>query len=231
MKRIILIILIANYSCKNNQDTIEQNDISSKNINSTFETKFFEDTFSNDGLEKDIRNDSVKFIFKEFDLFIKNYSPDTFYYSQNKDTIYAFQSIGESIEDKLLIFKSSQYSSYSIEQSYINSILISNEGPLCTIENWKNYLSPYSELKKDSSNNFKTITYNYEKYNEFPDVSINEIKKIVKKQCGKTYEKLVENVKSVYDSPIEVYKSNYILKINIKNTTPKYIIITSIPGC
>lgn len=229
MKNFIPFLLLFILSCNLSENTANP---PSDNIDSLFNTMFVKDSTLIESRDAAMdTKDSVILDFQSFKICIRDYLPDTIYFSKNKDTAYITESIGESIEDKMLTIQDIDIAEVSIEQGYINSIFISNEGPLCVIENWKCYKSPLIKLKYNQEKSFKTISYGYDSFNEFPSVTAKEIREVVKNQCDEKYYDLVHKVNSVNDSPIGVYKSNYILKIKPLAGSPKYIYVTSIPGC
>ena len=85
--------------------------------------------------------------------------------------------------------------------AYQTSVSIQNEGPHCDLNNWKHYTSPFIKLAKISQNEFLTSSYEAKDFSKFPKISIEELKKVVKKECGEDWYKHVQKVKDVTEYP------------------------------
>lgn len=225
MKNYVLFLLIFIVSCDSFENT---NNTSNDNIDSLFNTMFVKDSTL---IEDKVTNDSIKLSFENLDFYIHNYHPDTFFQSKNKDTIYLFESLDESILDKL--FSASNINEIKvIEQLYITSLIVYNGDNYCSLENWKHYYSPYKQIEI-RNNHFRSLDYSQNRNSEFPNVTLNDIKQGLNEHCGTGdyyISKLKENP-SVNDYPLEVYLSNQIFKITLKSSKTYYIHTTYIPGC
>lgn len=112
---------------------------------------------------------TVSFEFDLFDLKLKEYYD--FYPEELKsrgDTISYNQVLGGDDFDSLEIeihFKENGelYDSVTVEETYHDCVLLSDEGPWTTMEKWKSHSSPVFQAKKLSKNRFLTNnSMNYE---------------------------------------------------------------------
>jgi hypothetical protein len=153
-----------------------------------------------------------------------------------KDTVYLFPELGETIEGQILKIDNLNLDELKIEQRYETSVSIQNEGPHCDLTNWKHYTSPWKELQKINSQTYQCISYQHEDYQKFPSVSIDELKSHVKTNYDKDWHDLISNIKTIYDYPSSVGISRYYIRIsgfdkNSKEFVSKMLIFENPMGC
>lgn len=153
-----------------------------------------------------------------------------------KDTVYLYADLGESIEGQKISIVSNQLTNITIEQRYETSVTIMDEGPHCDLTEWKHYDSVWEKLKTNDEGQFICDTYLEKDLEKFPVVEISELKEYVKKHCEETYLKLISTIKYPTEYPSAVTVSRYFLRINGKRknsekAVTKLIIIEVAMGC
>lgn len=110
-------------------------------------------------------------------------------------------------------------------QQFETSLTVQNEGPHCDLIHWKHYYSEADTLAPVDSTGIYRLKEAYEDSlrEEFPKVSMKEVKKIVLKECGEEWGKLISESKSVHSYPLAVSISREILKILIFNNKGELI--------
>lgn len=118
---------------------------------------------------------------------------------ENPDTLFISPSeLGETLAGATFNIQSDSLSDIVVEQSYQTVSGISNEGPVCLLEGWKNYRSGWVKVE---GKNGEYLGREYtEKDMFFPETDIEEWKKVVKKHCGKEYLELVKDNKTVKEN-------------------------------
>lgn len=153
-----------------------------------------------------------------------------------KDTVYIYAELGETIENQKIEILSEQITDLSIEQRYETSITISNEGPHCDLTEWKHFYSDWTLLSKNENGLFICHKYSEKDYSNFPKVKIEELKNEVKRECGEEMYKLISKNKKVIENNCGVGISRYFLRIKGTNKengqiVTKLIIIETPMGC
>ena len=64
-----------------------------------------------------------------------------------KDTVYLYSELGETIEGQTISISTEQLINLTIEQRYETSVTIMGEGPHCDLIDWKHYDSEWKTLK------------------------------------------------------------------------------------
>ena len=144
--------------------------------------------------------------------------------------------IGDSPEGNKIKIYQSKYSKVEIFQQYETSITIMNEGPHCDLVDWKHFYSEWEKIPFNSKGNyFYSLNYNTSENERFINVSVEELKKEVKQNCGENWFELIKNIKKVNEYPSGVSISRILFKIILtdKNGTKNERIISfEIPmGC
>jgi hypothetical protein len=153
-----------------------------------------------------------------------------------KDTVYLYADLGETIEGQKITIVSSQLTNITIEQRYETSVTIMDDGPHCDLTEWKHYDSAWEKLKTNDKGQFIGDSYSEKDLEKFPVVDISELKAYVKKHCDEEYSELISTIKSPTEYPSAVSVSRYFLRINGKRknsdeTVTKLIIIEVAMGC
>ncbi len=153
-----------------------------------------------------------------------------------KDTVYLYADLGETIEGQKITIVSSQLTNITIEQRYETSVTIMDDGPHCDLTEWKHYDSTWEKLKTNDKGQFIGDSYSEKDLEKFPVVEISELKAYVKKHCEEKYSQLISTIKSPTEYPSAVSVSRYFLRINGKRknseeTSTKLIIIEMAMGC
>lgn len=153
-----------------------------------------------------------------------------------KDTVYLYADLGETLEGQKISIVSSQLTNITIEQRYETSVTIMDEGPHCDLTEWKHYDSAWEKLKTNDKGQFIGDSYSEKDLEKFPVVDISELKAYVKKHCDEEYSELISTIKSPTEYPSAVSVSRYFLRIigkrkNSEETLTKVIIIEMAMGC
>ncbi len=224
-------------SCSNSQSS---NNESSKPNNTPIGQ--VDSTLENINLGKskvDAIGSPVNLKFKELSLSIINFfvSDEEKKLTQiQKDTVYLFPELGESIEGKNISISTELLINLKIEQRFETSMTIMGDGPFCDLDEWKHYYSEWKILKANNKGQFVCDSYALEDRNKFPKIQISELKEIVKKKCGSEYFKQISKIKSPTEYPSTVGISRYFLKLSGKRKDngliiSKIIIILEPIGC
>ncbi|MES2487210.1 MAG: hypothetical protein V4581_14840 [Bacteroidota bacterium] len=154
---------------------------------------------------------------------------------QQQDSITVDLDIGETAEGQKLEIKGSSPYLFIVEQRYETSAGISFEGPYCEISDWKHYYSDWETLQMQEDGTYICKEYSLAENQKFPDVSIEELKAAVFKNCGEEGLKLIKDIKKVGDGPYEVGVSRIFLRITLRpqngQTTTKIITLNIPAGC
>lgn len=220
MKRMLHIIILATGTfCSCNSLSIEQQkqnlkqiehhvdheaNISDQEIDTVSTVKAIDETKSNTTIEFSDLLVSIQ------DLAIFN--PEKMDSIQG-DTVEIEVELGESIEGSFISILSDHISDLRMEQRYETSATIMNEGPHCDLTEWKHFNSAWKSLKQNGKGQFLSIEYTDAEHTVFPEVSMDELKRKVKEQCGEEWFKLLVKVKSPTEYPCAIGISRYFLRI------------------
>lgn len=188
-------------------------------------------------LEEEIKNTVLRA--ENFELTIEQFEIEEQTDRSNKfieDTIYITASLGSIFEDKIIKFSSDQISEYYIEQRFETSVSIMKEGPHCDLVDWKHYNSDWRPMQKLGKNEFQSILYSEKEKQRFPKVSLEEIKQVVRNECGSDWAQLITNINSPIEYPSSVGVSRYFIKITGVDSISglkfkKIIVILNPMGC
>ena len=177
--------------------------------------------------------------FDEFSLSINRliiYDDEKEFAKVQADTLEIYAEVGETIEGQLISISSDLLRDFTVEQRYETSLTIMNEGPHCDLTDWKHFYSDWKRLKSNADGQFICNKYTEKDYEKFIPVSIDQIQKQVKEQCGEGWFKLVENIKSPTEYPSGVGISRYFLKVtgyrkDNGELVQKLIVIQNAMGC
>ena len=227
---ILLSVLLFSCTSNNQDDSKTLNQVSEDTINlispEDYESKATDDT-------------STVISFDEFNVTLSRLIVIDVYNILNsiqKDTVFLFPELGESIEGQILKVDNLTLDELKIEQRYETSISIQNEGPHCDLMNWKHYTSPWEELQNNNNQTYQCISYQHEDYQKFPTASVNEFKSYVKTNYDKEWYDLISKIKSIYDYPSSVGISKYFIRISgidkkSKALVSKILIFENPMGC
>ena len=177
--------------------------------------------------------------FKEISIFInrlKIYDEDNIISTNGTDSVVINAELGEKFEGQIISYKSDILSDIIIEQRYQTSVTIMKEGPHCDLTDWKHFYSDWKRLEPTSVGQYISDSYSEKEQKIFPNISIEDLKKEVKNQCGEDWFQLVDSIKNPNDYPSGVSISRYYLKVTGKNTftnsiVTKIIVIENQMGC
>jgi hypothetical protein len=177
-------------------------------------------------------------IFKEVSVSINRLivSEDVNSNEIQSDTIEINIELGETIEGQRISITSSQFTRFEVEQRYETSVTINNEGPHCDLMEWKHFYSNWIPLQTNRAGEFICHTYSDKDSEEFPNISIDELKEKVREACGEEWAQHVAKINTLTDYPSSVGISRYFLKITgqHKDTgqlVTKLIILVNPMGC
>jgi hypothetical protein len=177
--------------------------------------------------------------FKEISIFInrlKIYDEDNIISTNGTDSVLINAELGEKFEGQIISYKSEILTDIIIEQRYQTSVTIMKEGPHCDLTDWKHFYSDWKRLEPTSDGQYISDSYSEKEQKIFPNISIEDLKKEVKNQCGEDWFQLVDSIKNPNDYPSGVSISRYYLKVTGKNTftnsiVTKIIVIENQMGC
>ncbi|MGN7721132.1 hypothetical protein [Chitinophaga sp. 22620] len=176
------------------------------------------------------RNDLLVFSCRLTEPIVNQTDPDTVFVSPGE--------LGETLAGATLKIKSDSLASLVVEQSYETVSGISNEGPICLLENWKHYRSDWVQLEGgygEYNGDYFCKEYSQEEDARFPDVDITEWKKEVERSCGKDYLELVKNNTTLTGDAAFVTIHKIYFRITGKkkdgSTVTKYIVFYPSIGC
>lgn len=201
---------------------------------------FFFDTltFTNDSaikqkVEIDQKTKNTSINFNELSVSINRlvlFDESTVVNETQKDTVYLYGDIGQTIENQSIIISTSLLVNLQVDQRYETSVTIMDDGPHCDLVNWKHYLSDWKPLKATNENTFTGHSYSEEESHRFPVIPITELREEVKNHCGDRWTALIASIKSPTAEPAAVGISRYFLRIRGKRsdnnlTITKYIVL------
>ena len=238
---IILLILTTIWSCGNSTST-KKVEVFSKNdsiytdtSDVTKEKVEIINKVKNEALEDTITN--IKF--SELSISINRlivFDEDKKLNETQKDTVYLYSELGETIEGQTISISTEQLTNLTIEQRYETSVTIMGEGPHCDLIDWKHYDSEWKTLKTNKVGQFICDSYSEKDWEKFPKIQISELKAKVKEQCGQEWYNLISKVKSPTEYPSGVGVSRYFLRLTGQRkdngqTVTKLIIFEVAMGC
>ena len=152
------------------------------------------------------------------------------------DTAKICLDIGETLSKNKVRIENYNYGKIEIYQRHINSLTITNEGPHCDMQNWKQYISEWEKLAPVKENVFEVKAITSEEMNQFVSLDIDEFKEAVKSHCGESWFELVKNIKSIHENPVEIGTNKIEFKIILtdietKKATIKIIELEVPMGC
>jgi hypothetical protein len=213
----VLLIIISLFGCggksvKNTpsnqpQDTIEVStlDDSLRNENQLNSPAMIDTTCT-------IKFDEFQVTFNRLVLYESDVQNEVFH--TDTDTLTIYPDYGEMIEGQLIYFEKNLLENIQLEQRYETSLTINNEGPHCDLVNWEHHTSEWKVLKPNKSGVFKFLKYSDAESRKFPEVSISELKNAVKNECGAEWVELINEIKTIKDSPCFISINRYYLKIS-----------------
>jgi hypothetical protein len=228
---IALFLLLA--SCNNNS----QESQTSTSADSVAQA---ESIVSPEEYESQTNDDTTTIIsFNEFNISISRlvvYDEHRILNKVQKDTVYLFPELGETIEGQIIKIDNLNLEDFKIEQRYETSISIQNEGPHCDLTNWKHYTSPWKEIPKLNNQTYQCLVYEHEDYQKFPEVSVADLKNHVKANYDKEWHDLISGISSIRDYPSSVGISRYFIRISgidkdTKALVTKMLIFENPMGC
>ncbi len=124
------------------------------------------------------------------DLYI---SEDTLSIKLDSDTIEPLVEFGEMIQGKWIQITKSTLKDIRVEQSYVTSLSISNEGSHLDLLNWKHYTSEWCELKEIDGQKFKILHYSLDEDERFPKFTEKELVNYLIRIKQSEYSELISN--------------------------------------
>ena len=238
---IILLILTTIWSCDNSTSTKKTEVLTKKDsiyIDTSDVTKEKVEIINK--IENEILEDTITDIkFSELSISINRlivFDEDKKLNETQKDTVYLYSELGETIEGQTISVSTEQLTSLTIEQRYETSVTIMGEGPHCDLIDWKHYDSEWRTLKSNKVGQFTCDSYSEKDLEKFPKIQISELKARVKEQCEKEFYDLISKIKSPTEYPSAVSVSRYFLRLTGQRkdngqTVTKLIIFEVAMGC
>lgn len=128
------------------------------------------------------------------------------------DSVNLSIELGEGIEGEQIFVSSDQLVNINVEQRYETSVKASAEGPHCDLIDWKHFTSPWNSLESPAANYFTAEIYTPEMTQQFPPVSIDELKKETERMC-EGWGDVVKDATSLYDYPFSIGISRIWLRV------------------
>jgi hypothetical protein len=215
---IILILAIALLGCgeqkkiSTNQDKKKSSTIIEK-VDSLFAVKEIADSKTEN--EPQVNDNLLKIKFKEFSIEIDSvevWDEEGKLKEQQKDTARIYLELGETIIEQVLKVHEIKKGEIRIYQRFENSVTVMNEGPHCDLTEWRHYNTDWKELKIENGQ-FLTDSYSEEDSEKFIEVDMNELREVVRAQCGDGWAEYVKDVKSLTEYPYGISTSRIFFKI------------------
>jgi hypothetical protein len=137
----------------------------------------------------------------------------------NGDSVQLWIEVGEGIEGKQIAVSgpASLLKDVKVEQRYETSVTASAEGPHCDLIDWKHYTSEWKVLETSGLNKFTADVYTPEMTQQFPEVSIDEVKTETERAC-EGWGEVVHEATSITDYPFSVGISRIWLRITAERS-------------
>lgn len=152
------------------------------------------------------------------------------------DTVTISPELGEGIEGQTISISTDKLINLKVEQRFETSVTIMNEGPHCDLTDWEHFYSDWKKLSANNKGQFICDRYTEKDWEKFPKISVEELKKKIKEQCGEEWVEIAKNIKSPTEYPSGVSISRYFIRVSgqLKDngkTVTKLIIIENPMGC
>lgn len=189
--------------------------LTQEKLQKQFKSKYDEFTVTIEGLgEKEVNKDNIN---PEFNAVLM--------YKLNDN---------ETLEGKTIKVKHHQeFRSIQVFQKHENSIAISDDKSHCDMIQWQHYYSSWKPLKTISNNHrFKALSISKDESSRFIEVDLEELKSVVKEDCGDSWSNSIKDIKSVTEYPASIKVSKQYLRIlmtDIDGHKTEKIIIFEVP--
>ncbi len=150
------------------------------------------------------------------------------------DSVLISLELGDTPLGYMLVFHSQVSTISSVKQRYETSITVMDEGPHLDLINWKHYFSPWVTLKMVSTNQYQAIGYSQAQSEMFPEVNIEEVRRVVKKLGGERWLKHIEDSEDIHTYPlgIGISKVEFVIEYEVLGKLNQKVLIFDIPlGC
>lgn len=155
-------------------------------------------------------------------------SEDGDIYKTTQDTAFFYLYPGEDIFEKSFHFKDFEFDEIEVYGQFEIKVGINSERgievPFCVLENWIGYTSPWIKFKVNEKDlKFPTME---EKTNDEIIFTIDELKRAVKRNCGRDWFNEIKNIESLDKLPLKTsfFTTKYIYKIKARNSKTKQTI-------
>lgn len=128
-----------------------------------------------------------------------------------QDTAEVFLELGEEIEGQTLKINQFNKGNLRVYQRFENSVTIMAEGPHCDLTEWLHYDSEWQELPI-SKGEFLTESYTMEERQLFHEITMEELREIVRERCGDGWAAQIKDVNSPTEFPSGVGTSRIFLR-------------------
>jgi hypothetical protein len=199
----------------------------------TFEGYVFNGFLTQEKLHKQFKSKYDEFTVTIEGLAEKSQVKDDSNPEFNAITMYKLKD-GETLEGKIVKVKHHQeFRSIKVFQKHENSIAISDDKSHCDMIQWQHYYSSWKPLKTVSNNHrFQGLPISKEEASRFVEVDLEELKSVVKEDCGDSWSESIKDIKSVTEYPASVKVSKQYLRIvmtDIEGYKTEKIIIFEVP--
>lgn len=199
---------------------------------------FFEGYVFNGFLTQEKLQKRFKNKYDEFTITIDGFSekePEIDKVNPNFDGVLFYKlDDGETLAGKTINVKHhKEFRSIQVFQKHENSIAISDNESHCDMINWQHYYSSWKPLKTIKSNSkFVAAPIPEKEQSRFIEVDIEELKAVVKDDCGDSWANAIQDIKTVNDFPVSVKVSKLYLRIlmtDIDGNKIEKILIFEVP--
>jgi len=199
----------------------------------TFEGYVFNGFLTQEKLKKQFKSKYDEFTVTIEGLAEKKVNKDEINPEFNAVLMYTLDD-GETLEGKIVKVKHHQeFRNIQVFQKHENSIAISDDKSHCDMIQWQHYYSSWKPLKTVSNNHrFKGLPISKEEASRFVEVDLEELKSVVKEDCGDSWSDSIKDIKSVTEYPASVKVSKQYLRIvmtDIDGYKTEKIIIFEVP--
>ncbi len=189
--------------------------LTEEKLQKRFKTVYDEFTVSIDGIkEKEVNKDKIN---PGFD--------GVLFYTLGQD---------ESLESKTISVKHhKEFRSIEVFQKHENSLVINDHKSHCDMINWQHYYSSWKPLRTIKSNHkFAGMGISEKEASRFIEIDIEELKNIVKEDCGASWGDAIKEVQTINDDPLSVKVTKQYLRVvmtDIDGNKTEKIIIFEVP--
>lgn len=132
-------------------------------------------------------------------------------------------TLGEEIENQIIVLRPTPHVSaeFKVEQRFVTSMAIGDEGPHLDLTDWKHYRSPWKETERFAADKFRTLIFDEDPNTTFPAATKEEIYQAVRRASAEypdenRWLELARECESPTDEPCYVGVSRIEFRIKVR---------------